>query len=146
MFYGQNAPNIVNRAPDTMQNNLPRSRAVYGPALRQPAMENPSRWTPYGTFQPEPYLFEGHDGLRGALMSVEQADLYDASPNPFPNNGVFDHPGAAIAAVDGLLRLQPTTSAHPGHALPSGNASPTMVFHAPPANALQTMPIFALGL
>lgn len=141
--YRQNAPNIVNRSPfDDSGQTL--SRAVYGPGERVPSMENPTRWTPFGIFNPRPY-FGGWDGLGGALMHVEQADMYDVSPNPFPANGVLDQPGAAIGAVAGLLRLEPTTSAHPGNSLSSGYG-PTMVFQAPPVFSMQTRPIFALGV
>jgi hypothetical protein len=108
-------------------------------------MENPSQWTPFGTWQPHPY-WGGWDGLGGRLMHVAQADLYDVSPNPWPANQVLDQPGAAIAAVNGLLRLQPTTSAHPGLSMPAPLASPTMLFSPPPPGGQQTTPIYALGV
>ena len=77
-------------------------------------------------------------------MDVPQADLYDSSRNPWPGNGVYDQPSALIGLL-GLLRLQPTTSAHPGATLPP-DYSPTTLFHAPPVFSLQTKPILAVGL
>ena len=120
--------------------NYPRSRAVYGPARITPNMETPTDWSPWGTFVPHPYSGQ-HDGLRGALMRVSQADTYDASPNPWPANGVDDQPNARFD----VLRLLPSTSAHPGWSLPSLAPSPAMVFQAPPIFGLQTVPIPAVG-
>lgn len=119
----------------------PLSRAVYGPEKLQPNMETPTRWTPFGLFVPTPY-FGGHDGLHGRLMHVPQADMYDSSPNPWPANGVDDQPNAQF----NLLRLEPTTSAHPGYSLPSYAPSPAMVFQAPPIFGIQTVPIPAVGV
>ena len=83
---------IMNRNPDSRPNNVPLSVPVYAPAIRDSedgvAYESPSQWFPYGIYQPHPYE-GGHDplSLEGhGLMQVEQADMYDASPNPWPNN------------------------------------------------------------
>jgi len=122
-------------------NSYPLSRANYGPEKIQPDMGAPTRWTPYGTFVSYPYE-GGWDALGGRLMHVPQADMYDASPNPFPANGVDDQPNAAF----NLLRLEPTTSAHPGWTLPSLAPSPAMIFQAPPIFGLQTVPINAMGV
>lgn len=119
----------------------PISRAVYGPQKLQPNMETQTRWTPYGTFTPRPY-YGGWDGLDGRLMHVPQADMYDVSRNPWPANGVDDQPNARFD----ILRLQPTTSAHPGLSIPSVQGGPSMVFQPPPVWGLQTVPIPALGL
>jgi hypothetical protein len=142
-YYEQNAPNVIERDVWPFHPR-PLSRTNYGPAKRTPNMENPSRWTPFGIFQPHPYQF-GWDTLGGRIMTVEQADMYDASPNPFPANGVYDQPGAAIGAIGGILRLAPSGSAHPGASLTSGEASPAMYFQAPPVFGIQTVPIVAVG-
>lgn len=144
MFWRQAPERENNRAP-WPTHPRPRSRAVYGPAGRLPNAETPTHWSPYSFTVPTPYLLRGHDGLSGALMSVEQADLYDASPNPFPANGVWDEPNA-WHGVMGLLRLPPHTSAHPGLTLVSDPPTPTMLFQAPPIFGLQTVPIAAMGV
>lgn len=123
------------------RDHYPLSRAIYGPEKFQPDMGAPTRWTPYGMFVSTPY-YGGWDELHGAVMNVPQADLYDASPNPWPANGVDDQPNAAF----NLLRLEPTTSAHPGWSLPSIAPSPAMIFQAPPIFGLQTVPIPAMGV
>lgn len=123
------------------RNEYPRSAPIYGPAMLPPGMENPTRWTPYGTFVSHPY-FGGWDGLHGRLMHVAQADSYDASTQPFPANSVDDQPNAQF----NLLRLEPTTSAHPGMSLYSYAPTPTMLYHAPPVFGLQTVPIYAVGI
>jgi len=109
------------------------------------------RWTPFGNVAPD-YDGNGravaalrHDGLQGRLMDVPQADLYDSSRNPWPASGVADDP-ATYQAIMRVIRLKPTTSAHPGASLTSGEASPAMIFKAPPIFGLQTKPIYALGL
>lgn len=119
----------------------PLSYTVFAPQMLQPNMETPTRWTPYGGFVPQPY-FGGHDGLNGRLMHVPQADFYNSEPCPFPANGVDDQPNARFD----VLRLPPTTSAHPGFSLPSSVPSPPMVFHAPPVWGMQAVPIPALGV
>jgi hypothetical protein len=147
----QNAPNCINRDPDSQRagSHLP-AYPVYLPEERQPDMGAPSRWTPFGIMQPayEPGTrapFAGRwDGLGGRLMDVPQADFYNSEPNPFPANGVYDQPSAGIGVI-GLLRLQPTTSAHPGASLAS-KEGPTMLFHAPPVFSMQTKPILAVGV
>lgn len=128
--YGRNVPQ-----------GYPLSYTVYQPQLLPPNTETQTRWTPYGTFVSHPY-FGGWDALGGRLMHVPQADFYNSDPNPFPSSGVDDQPNARYD----ILRLEPTTSAHPGGpTLPSG-PSPSMVFQAPPAWGLQTIPIPALGV
>jgi hypothetical protein len=113
-----------------------------------PDSEVMTQWSPFGQFNAQPY-FGGHDELsemdpRASLMAVPQADTYDASPNPWPNNGQFDRPNS-IGLVGAILRLRPHTSAHPGYANPTGGG-PTMLFHAPPVFSLQTKPIAAVGV
>ena len=149
--YRQNHGNVVNRAPDTQrQGSHSRTRALYGPAEILESSETPTRWTPFGMFVPQVQggrasAAQRHDGLGGRLMDVPQADLLDSSRNPFPANGVADDP-AMYQAIMQIIRLRPTTSAHPGLSLTSGEASPAMVFHAPPVFGLQTKPIYAVGL
>lgn len=154
--YRQNQPNVVNRAPDSQRPGarLP-AYPVYSPAMVLQDSETPTRWTPFGTFVPalssitpgggRASAAQRHDGLDGRLMDVPQADTYNAAPNPFPANGVADDP-MMYTAIARLIRLRPTTSAHPGASLTSGEASPAMVFHAPPVFGLQTRPIVAVGL
>lgn len=147
--YRQNAPNVVNRAPDTQREGT-RSATIFAPQMLQPDMGAPTRWTPFGIFSPQipggrASAAKRWDGLQGALMDVPQADFLDASRNPFPANGVADDP-MMVQAIAKQIRLKPTTSAHPGLSLSSGEASPTMVFHAPPVFGLQTKPIYAVGL
>lgn len=126
------------------RNNYPLSRAVYAPAELPPNMEVMTQWSPYGTLYAQPYE-GGHDPLSQAghgLMQVPQADLYDTSPNPFPNNGQYDRPNFFPAL---LLRLKPTTSGHKGFSQPT-HPGPTMLFHAPPIFSVQTTPIPAMGV
>lgn len=137
--FGQPQPGAMSGGASYGVNNYPRSAPIYAPAMIPPGMENPTQWSPYGTLVAHPY-FGGWDGLGGRLMHVAQADSYDASKNAFPANGVNDQPNAMFE----LIRLSPTTSAHPGLTMASG-ASPVMVFGAPPAYGLQTTPIMALG-
>jgi hypothetical protein len=79
------------------------------------------------------------------MMTVSQADMYNSEPNPWPANATADYPNAPYAAAHDLLRLAPTTSAHPGASMSSG-PGPTMVFHAPPVFSMQTTPIVAVGV
>lgn len=136
---------IINRAPNTHPDSVPLSLPTCGPAALVPDSEEMTQWSAYGIFRPTPY-FGGHDELsvegRG-IMHVPYATLYDASPNPWPNNGQFDRPnGPALARI---LRLRPTTSAHPGMSMPTGGG-PTMLFRAPPVFSMQTKPIPAVGV
>lgn len=153
----QNKPNEINRDPDSQRagSHLP-AYPVYSESRRQPNYGASPRWTPFGIDQAPVYdgrgpnaggralMAERWDGLGGRLMDVPQTDFYNAAPNPWPANGVYDQPSAAIGTI-GLLRLQPTTSAHPGASL-SSDAGPTMLFHAPPVFSMQTKPILALGV
>lgn len=139
---------IMIRNPDSRPNDVPRSIPVYEPARLIPDSEAMTQWSAYGQFNPRPY-FGGWDELsqddpRASLMAVPQADFYDASPNPWPNNGQFDRPNS-IGLMGILLRLRPHTSAHPGFAMPTGGG-PTMLFHAPPVFSLQTKPVPAVGV
>lgn len=123
-------------------NNYPLSVAEYGPEKLQPDMGAPAGWNPYaGLVESTPYR-GGWDGLHGRLMHVPQADMYNASPNPWPANGVDDQPNV----FPGILRLSPSTSAHPGFSLPSLAPSPAMIFQPPPIFGLQTVPIPAMGV
>ena len=137
---------IINRAPDTHPDNVPLSVPEHGAAGLDPASESMTQWSPYGIFRPAPYV-GGWDELsqdgRG-LMQVPQAGLYDASPNPWPNNGQFDRPNS-IGITVAILRLRPHTSAHPGFSQPTG-PGPTMLFRAPPVFSIQTQPIPAVGV
>ena len=148
--YRQNAGNVVNRAPDSQRQGT-RSVTIFAPADRQPDMGAPSRWTPFSPGDPPAYsggraiAAARWDGLQGRLMDVPQADLYDSSPNPWPASGVADDP-MIYQAIMRVIRLAPTTSAHPGASLTSGEASPAMIFKAPPIFGLQTKPIYAVGL
>lgn len=117
----------------------PLSNFYNGAAEGFPGAEVMSQWTPWGLFQPAPYVAPES---RRSFMDVPQADFYDASPNAWPNNGQWDKPNGYFAA---LMRLRPHTSAHPGKSMPTGGG-PTMYFHAPPVFSLQTKPIPAVGV
>jgi hypothetical protein len=155
-FYRQNQPNEINRDPDSQRagSHLP-AYPVYLPSEREPNLGASPRWTPFGEQQPHydgagpgaggRALMAGRwDGLGGRLMDVPQSDFYNAQPNPWPGSGVYDVPNGAIAA-SGIMRLEPTTSAHPGLTVPP-DYSPTTLFHAPPVFSMQTKPILAVGL
>ena len=128
----------------------PRSVPVYDAQKIPPSMENPSSTHAGGGYRAVPLgavvtpSFGRWDGLRGKLMEVSQADTYNSDPNPWPAAGTWEEPGGPIAASM-LVRLQPTTSAHPGLAMSTG-AGPTMLFHAPPVFSQQTTPIYGIGL
>lgn len=148
-FYRQNQANGINQDPRSQRPGT-RSYTVYAPEERQPDMGAPNRWTPFGVFQPH---YDGNgraalagrwDGLRGMLMDTPQADFLNSQPNPWPANGVYDEPNAAIGILP-MVRLQPTTSAHPGAQI-TGGIGPSMLFHAPPVFGMQTKPILALGV
>lgn len=112
----------------------------------------PTRWSPYaapggpkgGLFVSRPFL-GGRHGDRNDLNIVARSDIYNTDTDVWPRSGVYDEPGAWHNII-GILRLPPTTSAHPGKQLTSGEASPTMLFHTPPVWGLQTTPIYALGV
>lgn len=136
---------IINPAPNTHPDAVPRSLPVAGPAALDPSSETGTQWTPYGVWATRPY-FGGWDELsrRGhGVMHVAQARLYDASPNPWPANGVDDQPGAWYRA--GLMRLRPHTSAHRGYMTPTG-PGPSMLFRTPPIFGIQQVPIPAVGV
>lgn len=119
----------------------PLSVPEQGPARILENSEVMTQWSPYGTFRSQPYR-GGYDGLEGRLMQVAQADTYDASPNPWPNNGQYDKPngfGPFLAAV------QRESSAHRGFAQPTG-VGPPMLFKAPPPYGMQVTPIPAVGI
>jgi hypothetical protein len=130
-----------------MPDNLPRSVQVRAPARLLPETEEATQWTPYFLAVARPY-YGGHDELsregRG-LMHVPQADLYDASPNPWPANGQFGSPNGIGLLLAPILRLRPHTSAHPGATMPAV-PGPTMLFRAPPPYGTQTRPIPAVGV
>ena len=137
---------IINPQPHSITEQVPLSLVPHGAARLVPDMEEMTQWSAYGIFRPVPF-FGGYDELseegRG-VMHVPQAGMYDASPNPFPNNGQFDRPNV-IGITAAFLRLAPHTSAHPGFAMPTG-AGPTMLFRAPPVFSIQTKPIPAVGV
>lgn len=153
-FYRQNAAQIEPRngtAP--CRNAYPASYTHYGPAAIPMSMDNPGTTQPsdgFSAYPPNvtmPYpTFGRHDGLAGRLMEVSQADTYmSAIPGLTPYRaGTWEEPGGPIAASM-LVRLAPTSSAHPGLAMATG-AGPTMIFTAPPVFTVQTTPIYALGL
>lgn len=132
------------------RNAYPRSAPIYEPNMNPESMENPGSTIPSDGFSARPnYVgvdvsFGDHDALGGALMRVAQADTYDSSRNPWPAAGTYEEPGAAIAVLQ-MIRLAPTTSAHPGLSSATG-AGPTMLFVAPPVFSVQTTPIYATGL
>lgn len=150
-FYQQNSRNIQppNGTAPT-KNDYPLSVPVYGPQGLPMAVDNPGSTQPSDGFRARPNLtvvdvsFGDHDALHGRLMAVSQADTYNSAIGPFPRAGTYEQPGAAIAVMQ-LIRLQPTTSAHPGLSLATG-AGPAMVFQAPPVFTAQSKPIYALGL
>ncbi len=137
---------IIRQAPIDLPNDVPLSLPRHGPGGLLPDSEEMTQWSAYGSFRPTPF-FGGYDELseegRG-LMHVPQAALYDASPNPWPNNGQFDRPNV-IGITEAFLRLSPHTSAHRGFAMPTGGG-PTMLFRAPPVFSVQTRPIPAVGV
>lgn len=131
----------------------PLSYTVYGPQMIPPSMDNPGTTSPSDGFTAYPpnniqniVTFGRHDGLGGRLMEVGQADLYmSAVPGVSPYRaGTWEEPGGPIAASM-LVRLAPTSSAHPGLAQATG-PGPTMIFTAPPVFSVQSTPIYALGL
>ena len=136
---------IMNRNPWKVGADWPRSRNVVNqPAAILENSEQGNNWTPHGLHRPAPYI-GGHDGLEGRMMHVSHADLYDSSPNPWPNNGQYDRPNS-IGLLGALLRLAPHTSAHPGFTMGTKRGDPTSLFNAPPAFGTQTVPIPALGV
>lgn len=150
-FWQQNVEQVWPRngtAP--VKDAYPLSVTVYGPQENPQAMENPGSTQPSDGFSARPNLtvvdvsFGDHDALGGRLMAIAQADMYNSDPCPFPAAGTWEEPGGPIAATQ-LVRLQPSTSAHPGLALATG-AGPNMVFVAPPVFSLQTKPIYATGV
>jgi hypothetical protein len=144
----------------------PRSVSVFEePLIRHPTATGeegaPSRWSPYalpanrpggnmpgpagGLFVSRPYGGGAHDQKNGALNEVARGDMTNSAVGPWPRSGVWDEPNVWPAVI-GFLRLPPSTSAHMGKQLTSGEASPTMVFHTPPVWGLQTTPIYAVGV
>jgi hypothetical protein len=132
------------------RNAYPRGVPVYAPAMLPMGTENPGSTLPSDGFSAHPNIvivdvsFGDHDALGGRLMAVSQGDTYDASACPWPAAGVYDQPGAQVGILP-LVRLQPTTSAHPGLASATG-AGPAMLYRAPPSFSAQSVPIPALGV
>jgi hypothetical protein len=152
--YGQNAAQVWPRngtAPT--KDNYPHSLPEYGPQGLPLSNENPSSVAAGGGYRadPLPVLVEGgnfgrHDGLKGRLMEVAQADTFNSAVGPFPRAGTYEEPGAATAVLQ-LVRLQPSTSAHAGAGIGvGGGPGRSMLFVAPPVFTLQTSPIYAAGL
>jgi len=139
---------IMVRNPDSRPNNVPLSDPTYGPQVLYDGTETETGWFPYGLYRISD-LFFGWDPLslnRGhGVMHVAQADLYDASPNPWPNNGQFDHPNSIGFSPAATPRIPREVSVHRGFAMPTGGG-PTMLFHAPPVFSVQTKPISAVGV
>lgn len=149
MFYedlagGRTVPGrIINRTAENLSKLRTQGETVYGPQFVLANSENRTDWRRTGVIAEAPY-FGGHDALDGAMMRVSQADMYDASHNPWPNNGVWDQPNAGVAAA-ALIRLSPSTSAHAGKQMPNTPGGPTMLFATPPVFSYQTIPIRAVG-
>jgi hypothetical protein len=109
----------------------------------------PTQWTPQGLFQSVPFM-KGNLPIgpdpripdSETRVASRRSDFYDASPNPWPNNGQWDKPNGYFAE---LIRLRTHTSAHHGANLTTG-AGPTMYFKAPPVFSMQTKPIPAVGV
>jgi hypothetical protein len=150
-FWKQNAANIPPRngtAP--VKDYYPLSYTVFEPAAIPQAMDNPGSTLPSDGYRASPSFvvtkpsFGQHDALHGAIMMSAQADFYQSAVGPFPRAGTWEEPGGPIAALR-MVRLAPTTSAHPGLQQATG-AGPTMVFQAPPVFTVQSKPIYALGL
>lgn len=136
---------IMNRNPWPVDAEWPRSVSVVNrPAEILPDTEALGQWSVNGMFDPRPHL-GGYDGLGGRLMHVAHADMYDSSPNPWPNNGQYDHPNV-IAVVAAIMRKPPSTSAHPGFSMSTKRGDPTSLFSAPPVFSIQTRPIPAVGV
>jgi hypothetical protein len=149
-FWRQNPnPNMRTGTAPT-RDYYPLSETVFEPAEIPPSMENPGTTLPSDGYSAEPnYVavnvsFGRHDALGGRLMEVSQADLYQSAIGPFPRAGTWEEPGAAVAVLQ-MVRLQPTTSAHPGLNLATG-PGPNMLYIAPPVFSVQTQPIIATGL
>jgi hypothetical protein len=156
-FWQQNAPQVA-EAPRTgiapTHNSYPHSVNMMGPAELPMAMDNPGSYQPsdgFASLAAKNVMmvrigFGDHDALQGRLMAVSQADLYDSQGNWMNGNpsGVYDQPNAQIGILP-LIRLQPSTSAHPGLAAATG-AGPQMIYRTPPSFSAQTTPIYALGL
>lgn len=132
----------------------PLSRPVYDAAMLAPSEENPAGVAPGGGYRAVPLLaivaggnFGRHDGLDGRLMEVAQADTFDARGSArWPAAGTWEEPNGPVAALR-MVRLKPTTSAHPGAGIGlGGGPGPTMVYAPPPSFTVQTRPIFATGL
>jgi len=149
---------IIERNPWGAGEPFPRSETVFRPGIlptTEPGAvgyEEMTQWSPFGTFYPAPQ-FDGWDPLsqvKHGVMHVPQADLYDASPNPWPNNGQFDHPNkVALEAIPMLAQrggIPRETSAHPGFMQPTAKGDPSSLFHAPPVFSVQQRPIPAVGL
>jgi len=150
-FWQQNAEQVWPRngtAPT--KDYYPRSAPFYAPQRIAPSQENPSSVAPGGGYRATPLYvdvqpsFGEWDGLGGDLMRVSQADTYDTSMNPWPAAGTSSESNAAVGVMQ-MMRLQPTTSAHPGLSFATGGG-PTMMFHAPPVFSAQSQPIYAVGL
>lgn len=125
----------------------PLSAPVDRAAMLLPETEEATQWSPYFYAVAQPY-FGGYDELSEqghGIMHVAHAPLYDASPNPWPNNGQYDRPNGLFAVFQGLMRKPPESSAHYGFSMPTG-PGPSMLFHAPPIFGLQTQPIPAVGV
>lgn len=110
----------------------------------------PTQWSPQGLFQSIPFM-KGNKSIdpdprnpdARTRVAARKSDFYDASPNPWPNNGQWDRPNGYFAE---LIRLRTHTSAHPGAGNYAHGGGPTMYFKAPPVFSMQTKPIAAVGV
>lgn len=125
----------------------PLSNPVDAPAALLEDSEEATQWSPYYYAVAKPY-FGGHDPLSEeghGVMHVAQAGLYDASPNPWPNNAQYDRPNGLFSLFLGRMEKKHESSAHRGFSQPT-MPGPTMLFHTPPIFSLQTTPIPAVGI
>ncbi len=130
---------IMNRNPRQYQNNSHSRSNQSKPQVLPPNNETGTTWSPYGIFVTHPY----HVPMPYSLMDQQQASIFQSATGNWPANGQADFPNGQQAGP--LIRLDPTTSAHPGFTNPTG-ANPTMVFFAPPVFSYQTKPIYGVGL
>lgn len=137
---GELSGRIINRNPQ-VSTQYSRSLANEGgPQVLMGALESGQDWSPYGVRATHPYRKQ----MPYSLMSVEQATgFYDSAVGLWPANGQADYPNGQQEG--GLIRLDPSGSAHLGYMNPTG-PNPNMVFVAPPVFGYQTQPIYAVGI
>lgn len=131
---------IINRNPGMTSTQYPRSMSLRSRAqIVQSNSETGTNWTPYGMFVTHPYEVP----MPSSMMAQANAHMLNSAQGIWPAGGQADVPNGQQAGP--LIRLKPSTSAHPGFTNPTG-ANPTMVFFSPPVFSYQTRPIYATGL